>query len=110
MSTELMNTELIAIISVGVGLAGLILAGQHSLRAEIQNLREKTEARFEQQQRLIMQLAERVARLEGLLTGVMEQEIRLRHILAKGSSEASGMVEGVAEEGRQYGDPKDKQD
>ena len=33
-----MSTELIAIISVGVALAGLMLNGQHTQRVEIQTL------------------------------------------------------------------------
>ena len=36
-----MSMELIAIIGVGVTLAGLILNGQHSLRKEINGLRKE---------------------------------------------------------------------
>ena len=53
--------ELIAIISVGVALAGLILNGQRSLRAEMQSQREA-----------IIRLLERMAHLEGLLEGLRE--------------------------------------
>lgn len=132
--------ELIAIISVGIGLAGLILTGQHGLRLEllsqriemqtfrtemqarlqavragVQILREEIEAGFEKQRFLIMQPGERVARLEGLLTGSIvgraEREAVLRQIPAPASSQASGRVEGVAEEaGQQRRAPQDKQD
>ena len=53
--------ELIAIIGVGVTLAGLILNGQHNLRNEIGGLREE-----------INGLRERMAHLEGLLEGLRE--------------------------------------
>ena len=56
-----MSMELIAIISVGVALAGLILNGQRSLRAEMQSQREA-----------IIRLLERMAHLEGLLEGLRE--------------------------------------
>ena len=56
-----MSMELIAIISVGVALAGLILNGQRSLRAEMQSQREA-----------IISLLERMAHLEGLLEGLRE--------------------------------------
>ena len=41
-----MSKDLIAIIGVGVSLAGLILYSQHNLRAEILDLREETRAEF----------------------------------------------------------------
>ena len=56
-----MSMELIAIIGVGVTLAGLILNGQHNLRNEIGGLREE-----------INGLRERMAHLEGLLEGLRE--------------------------------------
>ena len=56
-----MSMELIAIISVGVTLAGLILNGQHTLWKEIGRLREE-----------IKGLRERMAHLEGLLEGLRE--------------------------------------
>ena len=41
-----MSKDLIAIIGVGVSLAGLILYSQHNLRAEMLDLREETRAEF----------------------------------------------------------------
>ena len=74
-----MSMELIAIISVGVMLAGLILNGQHNLRKEMQAkfkavhedisaLREEINGLREE----INGLRERMAHLEGLLEGLRE--------------------------------------
>ena len=41
-----MSKDLIAIIGVGVSLAGLILYSQYNLQAEILDLREETRAEF----------------------------------------------------------------
>ena len=51
-----MSMELIAIIGVGITLAGLILNGQHDLRKEINSLREE-----------MNNLRERMAHLGGSL-------------------------------------------
>ena len=74
-----MSMELIAIIGVGVTLAGLILNGQRYQREEIKTLREETLAGFkalrEQINNLrgeINNLRERMAHLEGLLEGLRE--------------------------------------
>ncbi len=56
-----MSMELIAIIGVGITLAGLILNGQRYQRADMQALREA-----------IISLRERMAHLEGLLEGLRE--------------------------------------
>ena len=56
-----MSMELIAIIGVGVTLAGLILNGQRYQRADMQALREA-----------IISLRERMAHLEGLPEGLRE--------------------------------------
>ena len=58
-----MSMELIAIISVGVALAGLILNGQHDLRKEINGLRKEINSLREE----MNNLRERMAHLEGLL-------------------------------------------
>ena len=96
-----MSMELIAIISVGVTLAGLILNGQRYHRKEIETLgdktgsefkavrvelqaqreetrselqanREETRSEFQAQREVITGLLERMARLEGLLEGLRE--------------------------------------
>lgn len=56
-----MSPELIAILAVGVAIAGLVLAGQRSLRLDIAELRKD-----------VGQLRERMAHLEGLLEGLRE--------------------------------------
>ena len=56
-----MSPELIAVLAVGVALAGMLLAGQRSTRAEITELR-----------RDVGDLRERMARLEGLLEGLRD--------------------------------------
>ena len=78
-----MSTELIAIISIGIALAGLMLNGQHNLQkemhaqraetqAEFQTVREEMHAEFQAQREAIIGLLERVARLEGVLDGLRE--------------------------------------
>ena len=62
-----MSPEIIAIVSVGVALAGLILTGQRAMRQEIAALREDLAA-----------LRERMAHLEGLLEGLREAITRER--------------------------------
>lgn len=60
--------ELIAIVSVGATLAGLILTGQRSLRGEIGELRSEISALRDQ----FAKLRERMAHLEGLLEELRE--------------------------------------
>ena len=64
-----MSNELIAIIGVGVTLAGLILYGQNNLKTDLQAQRQETHAEFRIQQKSINDLMSRMARLEGLLEG-----------------------------------------
>ena len=63
-----MSMELIAIISASVALAGLIITGQNSLRAEMREQRKEISGLRE----AIGELRERMARLEGLLEGLRE--------------------------------------
>ena len=92
-----MSPELIAILAVGVTLAGVLLSGQRALRSEmrdlrsemrdlcqstearfaaveaqIADLRQSTEARFAAVEAQIADLRERMAKLEGLLEGLRE--------------------------------------
>ena len=63
-----MSGEIVAIITVGIALAGLILTSFRSLRSEIAELRaEISGIRAE-----IAALRERMAHLEGLLEGLRE--------------------------------------
>ena len=67
-----MSLELIAIISVGAVLSGIILNGQRIQRAEVNALREETKTEFKAQREAIISLLERMAHLEGLLEGLRE--------------------------------------
>ena len=68
-------TEMITIIAVGVGLAGLILNGQKNIREDMKSLREDIkglEARLEKLDARIGVLERQQAKLEGLLEGLRE--------------------------------------
>ena len=59
-------------LAVGVALAGLILATQRSMRAEIAELRREVREDIQSLHNEISSLRERMARLEGLLEGLRE--------------------------------------
>ncbi len=61
-------TEMITIVAVGIGLAGLILNGQRNIREDIKGL----EARLEKLDARIGVLERQQAKLEGLLEGLRE--------------------------------------
>ena len=63
-----MSMEFIAIISASVALAGLIITGQNSLRAEMREQRKEINGLRE----AIGGLRERMAHLEGLIEGLRE--------------------------------------
>ena len=63
-----MSPEIIAIVSVGVALAGLILTGQRAMRQDFAALCEDLAALRED----FAALCERMAHLEGLLEGLRE--------------------------------------
>ena len=78
-----MSTELIAIISVGVALAGLFMTAgglmltihhnsRKEMRDEFKTQRAETQAEFKAQREIITNLLERMARVEGLLEGLRE--------------------------------------
>ena len=69
-----MSPEIIAIASVGVVLAGLILTGQRAIRAEQAAQRQEIAALREN----LAALRERMAHLEGLLGGLREAITRER--------------------------------
>ena len=78
MSVELISV-LIAVVAVGVTLAGLILSGQRAIRAELAEQRRELAAqrkefndRFIALEQHIAELRERMAHLEGLLDGLRE--------------------------------------
>ena len=55
------SAELIAILAVGVAIAGLVLTGQRAVRQEVADLRRE-----------VGQLRERMAHLAGLLEGLRD--------------------------------------
>ena len=60
-----MSAELIAVIAVGVGLAGLMLTGLRGVRVEMHDVREEMrDVRSD-----VGDLRERMSRLEGLFEG-----------------------------------------
>lgn len=60
-----MSPEVIAILSVGVGLAALMVSGQRALRADLGGRMDRLEAQMDRLEAAIHALGERVARLEG---------------------------------------------
>ncbi len=64
----------IAIITVGVGLGGLILNGQHTTNRAIENLRSQVNQDFAEVRANIADLRERMARLEGLFEGHLDRD------------------------------------
>ena len=74
-----MSMEFIAIISVGLALAGLIITGQNGLRTEMREQREEMQAEFKSVRGEIndlrgelVGLREKVAHLQGLVEGFFE--------------------------------------
>ena len=107
--------ELIAIIGVGVTLAGLILNGQRYQQEEIKTLREETQAgfkahreetktefkaqreetktEFKAQREAIISLLERMAHLEGLLEGLREAITGRRIAVAEAVADDPGQYD-----------------
>ena len=82
-----MNVDLIrvllAVVTVGVGLAGLMLASLRGLRHEVRDLRKETRqeirdlrGRMERIDSHIGELRERMAHVEGLLKGLRDAFVR----------------------------------
>ena len=69
-----MSPEIIAVASVGIALAGLILTSQRTIRAELVAQRQDFAAFRED----LAALRERMAHLEGLLEGLREAITRER--------------------------------
>ena len=70
-SVELISV-LIAVVAVGATLAGLILSGQRTIRAELAAQRKEFGERFVALEQHLAELRERMAHLEGLLDGLRE--------------------------------------
>ena len=74
-----MSGEMIAIVAVGVALAGVILTATRGLRQDMARLESRLdgsikalESRFDGLERQFGELRERMAHLEGLLEGLRE--------------------------------------
>ncbi|MCY4551975.1 MAG: hypothetical protein OXC28_26880 [Defluviicoccus sp.] len=72
MPTADLLTILGSMLAIGVALAGLILATQRSMRAEIGELRREVREDIQNLHNEISSLRERMAKLEGLLEGLRE--------------------------------------
>ena len=100
-----METNFIAIVAVGVTLAGLILAGQRAIRAELADQRREFGERFTAIERQQTELRERMAHLETELRERMahlETELRERmaHLeteLRERMAHLEGLLEGLRE-------------
>ena len=67
-----MTPELIAIVTVGVALAGVILASIRGLRQDMARLESRLDGKIEALSTQLGELRERMAHLEGLLEGLRE--------------------------------------
>ena len=72
-----LSAELIGILVVGVGLAGLVYTGQASLKAQMDAMESRMdermdamESRMDAMESRMTSLEQRVARIEGLLEGM----------------------------------------
>ena len=60
-----MSPELIAILAIGVALAGLILQGQRGLGARMDRLEARLDARMDGLEAQLREIRDRLSRLEG---------------------------------------------
>ncbi len=60
-----MSPELIAILAIGVALAGLILQGQRGLGARMDRLKARMDARMDGLEAELREIRDRLSRLEG---------------------------------------------
>lgn len=67
-----MSGEIIAILAVGVAIAGLILTSNRSLRQDMARLESRLETQINDLRNEVGELRERMAHLEGLLEGLRE--------------------------------------
>ena len=67
-----MSGEIIAILAVGVALAGLIVSSARGLRQDMKHLEARLDARIGKLESQIMDLHGRMSHLDGLLEGLRE--------------------------------------
>lgn len=68
-----MSPELIAILAVGVALAGLIHTGQRTMRAELRAEIAELRKELAELRKEVAELRERMSRLEGLFEGFTQR-------------------------------------
>ena len=74
-------TEMITIIAVGVGLAGLILNGQKNIRAQIDQRLHQMDKRFDQVDARFDQVDARFEKLESRMGTMERQQAKLEGLL-----------------------------
>ncbi len=74
-------TEMITIIAVGVGLAGLILNGQKNIREQIDQRLDLMDARLDQMDGRLDQMDARFERLEARMGTMERQQAKLEGLL-----------------------------
>ena len=67
-----MSGEILAILAVGVALAGVILTSNRGLRQDMAQMESRLDKRISGLESQIGELRERMAHLEGLLEGLRE--------------------------------------
>lgn len=74
-------TEMITIIAVGIGLAGLILNGQKNVREELKDFKVQVNARLDQMDERFEKLDARFERLEARMGTMERQQAKLEGLL-----------------------------
>ena len=72
-----MSPEVIAILSVGVGLAALMVSGQRTLRADLGGRMDRLEARMDRLDARMDRLETRIDKLEAAIHALGERVARL---------------------------------
>ena len=67
-----MTPEIIAIVTVGVALAGVILASTRGVRQDVTRLESRLDGKIDALSVQLGELRERMAHLEGLMDGLRE--------------------------------------
>ena len=74
-------TEMITIIAVGVGLAGLILNGQKNIREELRDFKVQVNERLDKMDTRLDQMDARFERLEARMGTMERQQAKLEGLL-----------------------------
>ena len=74
-------TEMITIVAVGVGLAGLILNGQKNIREELRDFKVQVNARLDKMDTRLDQMDARFEKLEARMGTMERQQAKLEGLL-----------------------------